>query len=382
MPTVACYCHDFLKKDMQHVYRQITSLQGWKTVVICQKRENEEAFPFPAKRISLLPKSPWRWFRRQWFKSVKRAPVAISTGRVIELLKEVSRHEADVVHIFFGQIAVQLLPFIQACPKPVVVSFHGADVGVDVNRPAFKAALEGVFKSAKLILARSESLLEGLKSMGCPPEKLRLQRTGLSLDHWPHVIRAWPYLGEWKWLQACRLVSKKGLKTTLAAFRIVAQTFPNASLTIAGDGPMKDELVALVNEWGLADKVHFAGFLSQVLLHERTYHSHLFLHPSETPADGNREGVPNAMLEAMSSGLPILATNHGGIPEAVTDGLSGFLVEERDAEGLAKAALALMQDEPLFRKMALAASQEVAEKFERQRQTQILEDYYTEAASS
>ncbi len=364
---------------MQHVFRQVTSLRDWQPTVICQKRENEAAFPFPAKRLSILPKPPWRWVRRNWYRHVKHAPVAVSTDRVVTLLKEVYRHDAAVVHIFFGQIAVQLLPFIQACPKPVVVSFHGADVGVDLARPNFRAALEGVFRSARLVLARSESLLESLHALGCPTEKLRLQRTGVPLGDWKYVPRDWPADGKWKLLQACRLVPKKGLRTTLAAFREIHARFPEAQLTLAGDGPMREELQTLARSWGLAERVHFPGFLSQDALRQTVYESHLFFHPSETPADGNREGVPNAMLEAMASGLPVLATQHGGIPEAVTDGQSGFLVPEKAAPALAERALQLMTTPSLYQAMSAAAAQEVIEKFEREKQTAILESYYQEA---
>ena len=381
MKSVACYCHDFLKPDMLHVYRQIVSLKEWKPFVICQKRENAATFPFSDKSTTVLPKPPWRWIRRQWAKHVRRAPLTISTGRVIELLKEVYRHDSEVVHIYFGHIAIQLLPFIQACPKPVVVSFHGADVGVDAEKPAARAALEEIFRRSTLILARSESLMEGLRQLGCPPEKLRLQRTGIPLNEWPLQLRSWPDHGAWHWMQACRLVPKKGLRTTLAAFRLVAEKFPQARLTIAGDGPMREELESLVAQSGLKDRVQFPGFLSQADLRKLTYQAHLFLHPSETPADGNREGVPNSMLEAMASGLPVLATRHGGIPEAVTHGESGWLVAEGDAASLAQGALEIMSQRPLYESMAKSANAAVVEKFARGRQTAILESYYDEASS-
>ena len=379
VPVVACYCHDFLKSDMQHVFRQVTSLREWTPAVICQKRENAEQFPFPSRRISVLPKPRGRWLRRQWFRHVRKMPFQISTSRVIELLTEVGRHEADVVHVFFGHIAVQLLPFIQACRRPVVVSFHGADVGVDVANPKFHAILEGVFRAARLVLARSESLLEGLASLGCPAEKLRLQRTGIPLDAWAFQPRSWPADGAWRLLQACRLVPKKGLRTTLMAFREISRVHPLATLTLAGDGPLREELQRTAEEWGLADRVVFPGFLQQETLRALNYESHLFFHPSETPADGNREGVPNAMLEAMASGLPVVATRHGGIPEAIADGESGRLVAEGDAPALAAAALDLMASEVVYRKMASGGRVAVEEKFERTRQTALLESFYAEA---
>jgi colanic acid/amylovoran biosynthesis glycosyltransferase len=381
MPTVACYCQDFLKPDMQHVHRQIVSLSRWTPAVITQKRENADRFPFPNEKrnLAVLPRLPWKNFRRFWFRHVKRQPLVIPPARVRRLIYEVMRLEAGVTHVFFGHIAVQLLPFLQACPRPVMVSFHGADVGVDTGNGPWQEALKEVFRCATLVLARSESLLDGLRALGCPPEKLRLQRTGLSLDAWPFAARTPPADGAWHFSQACRLVPKKGLRTTLKAFTEIAKVWPQARLTLAGDGPLLEELRGSAAAAGLADRVAFPGFLNQDQLRTLIYDSHVFFHPSETPADGNREGVPNALLEAMASGLPVLATHHGGIPEAVTHGVSGFLADEGDAGALAAAALGFLPDAERYAGLGWAASQEVGRKFERSAQTAILEGYYDEA---
>ena len=90
------------------------------------------------------------------------------------------------------------------------------------------------------------------------------------------------------------------------------------------------------------------GFVAPAKLREIYYASHIFLHPSETGSDGNQEGIPNSMLEAMATGLPVLATNHGGIPEAIENGVSGILVPERDYEALSQALLNAVQDRDLL----------------------------------
>jgi colanic acid/amylovoran biosynthesis glycosyltransferase len=165
----------------------------------------------------------------------------------------------------------------------------------------------------------------------------------------------------------------------LEAFAVVARRHAAATFTVAGDGPLRAELERRAEALGLGDRVRFAGFLSQPVLRELVYASHVFVHPSQTAADGNREGVPNAMLEAMASGMPVLATRHGGIPEAVEDGVSGLLVAEGDSAALAAAAESLISSPERYQRMAEAARRAVVENFERGQQCRQLEGFYREA---
>ncbi len=107
--------------------------------------------------------------------------------------------------------------------------------------------------------------------------------------------------------------------------------------------------------------------------------SHLFIHPSETPPDQNQEGIPNSVLEAMATGLPVLGTRHGGIPEAVEDGRGGFLVEERDFEALANAMKEMARSPDAFREIGRRGSEHVVANFEQSAQIRQLERYYDEA---
>ncbi len=135
-------------------------------------------------------------------------------------------------------------------------------------------------------------------------------------------------------------------------------------------------------ELGLAERVTFTGFISQAELRELFDRSHLFLHPSETAADGNQEGVPNSMLEAMATGLPVFATFHGGIPEAIENGESGVLVAERDDEALAAALLEYASTPDRLTSLARNGLAAVAEKFAQETNVRRLEEYYFEAIAA
>ena len=156
----------------------------------------------------------------------------------------------------------------------------------------------------------------------------------------------------WHFVQACRLIEKKGLETSLRAFANFAAKYPRSKFTIAGEGPLLEQLQRMAGELGVAEKLSFCGFISQRELRDLFYDAHIFLHPSETGSDGNQEGVPNSMLEAMASGLPAFATVHGGIPEAIEDGVSGVLVSEADDAALSCALLAAAEQRDVLTKLA------------------------------
>lgn len=376
-PVVACYCATFLKPEMLHIYRQITSLTRVTPIVIAQKREEAARYPFD--RITLVGKPALHFARRFWFKQIRAAPWQISRGETQTLIRVLHDGRAQLLHIYFGHIAVHLLPLIRAWEKPSIVSFHGADVMVDLEKPAYRAATKEMLEAVRLVLVRSESLGRALIEVGCAPEKIRIQRTGIPVDEIPFRSRIWPTDGAWKFVQACRLIEKKGLQTSLLAFAKFAERYPQSSFTIAGEGPLQAELEARSRELGLGGKVSFPGFVSQTELRERFYGSHIFLHPSERGADGNQEGVPNSMLEAMASGLPVFATEHGGIPEAIEHGKSGILVGEGDHEALADALLEAVAQPDRLTAMARNGGEMVRQKFEQTAQARKLEDYYMEA---
>ena len=378
-PVVASYCTTFLKPEMLHIYRQVTSLQQYETFVMTKALQNTDLFPF--RDVELIPEPHFNPIRHGWLKFVERRPPIVYRGEYQMLASLLERRGADMMHIYFGHTGVHLLPFIERWKKPCVVSFHGADVALKQDIRDYAGKLKNLFAAVPLVLARSNSLADRLVSLGCPREKIRISRTGVPLKDFPYVQREAPVDGKWRLLQACRLIAKKGVATTLCAFAIFQKKYPNAELNIAGKGPLQAHLEELAEELGIASKVHFHGFLSQEELMKLYAESHIFLHPSETPPDQNQEGVPNSVLEAMSTGLPVAATRHGGIPEAVEHGRGGLLVEERDFEALAAQLKEIARSPHTFREMGLLGSEYVAKNFEQCGQIRQLEACYNETVA-
>jgi len=218
---------------MLHIYRQITGLKRCAPVVIAQKRENAARYPF--EPLHIVPKPPMHVLRQFWFRQLRDQPWQISDSELSELLSVLNETRARLLHIYFGHIAVHLLPLIRAWKNPSIVSFHGADVMVDMNKPAYREATLQMLDSVTLVLVRSESLRRALVDLGCHPEKIKIQHTGIPMEEFPSRDRAVPKNGEWQFVQAGRLIEKKGLPVTLRAFSTFLKQHPNAMLTPATD---------------------------------------------------------------------------------------------------------------------------------------------------
>ena len=376
-PLVASFCTFFLKPEMLHIYRQLTGLQAFETFVITKHRQNADRFPFDDIEPLVTPKR--HLLRRGYLKYFARKPALIYRGEYDAIRRILIRRDPELIHVYFGNTGVHLLPLLRKWDRAWVISFHGMDVQRRPKEKGYDQKLNQMLQLAPLVLVRSQSLAKRLQDIGCSPEKIRLNRTGIPLQDFSWVERSVPADGQWRLVQACRLVEKKGLLTTLAAFRRFIGEYPKAQLVIAGEGPMRDRLVQRINELSIGNQVTLTGFLSQDDLRRIYSESHIFIHPSELAADLNQEGVPNSMLEAMASGLPVVATRHGGIPEAVQEGVDGILVPERDESALYEALLKLAAQPDLWRQMGKQASQSVAENFGQKQQIAKLEAAYSEA---
>ena len=168
---------------MLHIYRQITALERFRPVVIAQKREEAARFPF--EPVFVTGKPATHFLRRFWFRTMREAPWQISHREVLKIRHLLEENEAQLLHMYFGHIAVHLLPLILHWRPPTVVSFHGADVMVELDKPHYRAATREMLGAARLVLVRSQSLARALVALGCPNEKIRLQRTGIPLDEIP-----------------------------------------------------------------------------------------------------------------------------------------------------------------------------------------------------
>src|ERR1700740_584101 len=361
---------------MWHVYRQVVGPKRVKIHAFAFKRENSDRFPYSL--VHLLGRSKLRWARRIWQKQILRSPQLALPSECWALSKSIRANNISLLHIYFGNNGVFWLPLLRKRTIPIIVSFHGADVAVGFNTPSGERRLKQVFEAADLLLARSHSIRQSMIVAGCSPDKIRIQRTGIPGSDFGYRPRSFPDEGRFLFLRACRLIEKKGVEVTLKASAKFGERWPNSSLVVAGDGPLRKPLEQLAQQLGIRARVAFTGFLTQEQLLKVYYWSHVFIHPSETTSAGDNEGIPNSLLEAMATGLCSIATRHGGIPEAVEHLQNGVLVEERDFDGVHYWMNRLTDDWSLAVELGQHATETISREFDSETQIQQLESVYLE----
>lgn len=371
MPVLLSYCATFLKPEMLHVYRQVKGIQAFEHSVITRRHENAERFPF--QNVITLRKSPFRMFRRAYFRA-RKLPVTLDGFETRQILDLIKKQHVDVLHAYFGTEAARMLNVIRKAPCAVVVSFHGVDLSDSLRQADFEVMLRHV----DLFLARSNSLAQQLRTRGCPADKIRINSTGIPIPQ-TTAIQPPPTSGPLRLFQACRYIEKKGLDVSIKAVAKLRALGMDARLDLAGGGPLESTLRELANSLGIAEHVRFLGFLDAETLLSKMAEYHAFLHPSRTTASGDQEGIPNAMLEAMASGLIVFATRHSGIPEVIDHPRNGILIEHSDAEELVTALRRTFASPKTLPDIASRARQTIIERYSSEANRRALELIYLDA---
>ena len=231
----------------------------------------------------------------------------------------------------FGPNGVHALEMRRAgvLEGPIVTVFHGYDMNPTL--PSVRRGYDRLFEEGDLFLPVSRYFLNRLIEWGAPPDRTSVHHMGIDPERFGFSARAIGAGEMLRMVSVARLVAKKGLEFGI---RAAAEVGHPVRYTIIGDGPERGRLQALIHSLG-AGNVELVGWKTQAEVARILDHSHVLLAPSVTTERGEEEGIPVALMEAMASGLPVIATRHSGIPELVHHDLSGFLVEEREVEQMA-----------------------------------------------
>jgi colanic acid/amylovoran biosynthesis glycosyltransferase len=268
----------------------------------------------------------------------------------------------DIVHCHFGETALGALTRRKQgqLAGKLVTTFYGADLTCHVARHGEQVYAE-LFRRGDAFLEICDYFRSRLIQIGCPPDRIGHHALGIDPSRFPFIARRRDAGEPVRMVSIARLVEKKGIEHALRALASVRTATP-IEYTIIGDGTLRPALERLAGEVRASVSVRFAGWLQQDEVAETLRGAHLLMAPSVTAADGDQEGTPVAILEALASGLPVISTWHSGIPELVEDGVSGRLVPERDVEGLSRAIDEVVAAPERWSAMGLAGRARVEER--------------------
>jgi glycosyltransferase involved in cell wall biosynthesis len=377
---VAVFTTDFLPYSQTFIHDELVGHRRYQADVFCTRR-------LAASRDGLAAERPH--------------PNVFTGGRIYQAsrLSPFFDHRLrsagyGLIHAHFGGGGVYALPFARRHGLPLVVTFHGYDVpllasGERLYPKYWLYGLLGpaVLRNLTLALCASRELLEMLRELGVPHDRLRLHPIGIDVDRfarrtWGNDERRRPDDPDGRpepiVAMVGRLVPKKGLAYGLRAFAAVRRRrgARGGELVIAGDGPLRAALERIARDEGIAEAVTFAGVLPHAEVARLLGRAAVLIAPSVTTANGDRESGTLVIKEASAAGAVPLATWHGGHPEIVDDGRTGFLVPERHVDALADRLDRLLADPGLRRRMAEAARSKMEAEYDNRLRVAALEEAY------
>jgi colanic acid/amylovoran biosynthesis glycosyltransferase len=370
LPEVAIFRHNLFRISEPFIADQAQHLRRYRPFYVGRKRFG---LPPDGARSLTLEDLYKRW-------TLPRIGWQMLTGDAQPYVRLLGRCRPRLIHAHFGIEGVSALKVAMQLKIPLVTTFHGFDATLKTHAmlgsPAWfrypllrrKLAREG-----NLFLCASSFIRQKLLDAGFPESRTHTHYIGVDCQ----TIRPRAHFEERPLiLHVARLVEVKGTRYLLRAFAAVARKYEGVQMLIIGDGPLRRQLQALTASLGLRDRVEFLGAVAHDAVLSWMRKAAMLVLPGIRTATGREEGLGMVLLEAAATGLPIVGSRVGGIPECMLEGKTGFLVSERDADALARRMAELLEDPVRRHQMGTAGRALIEDRFDLHRQTAVLENFY------
>lgn len=340
-----------------------------------------------AAPVRYLPRRPRLWWRDvatahlwcaarrpvTWVREARRARRFGTWRRFLQagMVARRARHErASVLHAHFATAASEVAGHASALSGiPYTVTAHAKDIFTDENARLLARRVA----DAATVVTVSEHNRAHLRDV-LPTTPVRVVRNAVPVAHAHGPTLDGPIL------TVARLVEKKGLDLLLQAMVLVHRTHPAVQLHIVGDGPLRDELELLATRLGVAESVTFHGAQPSTFVQDAYRRASLVVLPCRVAGDGDRDGLPTVLVEAMSHALPVVSTDVVGIGELITDQQTGLLVTPESPAALAQAIERLVDDPALAEALGQAGRARVADAYDPARSATQLASVFGQVA--
>jgi colanic acid/amylovoran biosynthesis glycosyltransferase len=271
----------------------------------------------------------------------------------------------DIIHCQFGLHGLEGMTYrdMGAIQGKLITCFRGYDISSFIQKEG-ENVYEKLFEKGEFFLTNCEFFRRRAIKLGCNPRQIIVHGSGIDISRFKYSDRQPVAGGKIRIVTTGRLVEKKGIEYAIKGVAQVIDKYPNVEYNIIGDGVLREKLQQLINELEVGDKIKLIGWKNQREIIEYLDNSHLFIAPSVTAKDGNQDAPVNTLKEAMAMGLPVIGTLHGGIPELIEDGISGFLVPERDSDSITEKLAYLMEHPEIWQSMGKAGRTYVEKHYE------------------
>lgn len=339
MKTIAYFVSENIKTHQRFIYNQIVKITNYRTIVIGPfDNTNRTEFPF-----------------ENYY----------NINKIEDLKKFFEEQDIIAIHAHHGSHGQEILPVCEKYNIPLIVSIRGRD-GSDRPEIFEKNAkrYSALNKHGAHYYPVCQYLAAGLRRLGIPAKNMHVLYGGIELDLFPYSNRTLPRVGEIRVLSVGRLVDKKGFVTLIKAFKRIYTKYPNARLHIIGAGEDEKKIKSTIAEYNLKDVVILRGAMNSKQVSDELKKAHIFCLASQTAKNGDIEGIPNALKEAMASGLPVVSTRHAGIPELIEHQRTGYLAPEKNDMELAKGIQFFIENPGIWTDYTERARKVIEEKFD------------------
>ncbi|MFJ7364418.1 glycosyltransferase [Peribacillus frigoritolerans] len=339
MKTIAYFVSENIKTHQRFIYNQIVKITNYRTIVI-GPFDNTDRTEFPFENY-------------------------YNINKIKDLNKFFEEQDIIAIHAHHGSHGQEILPVCEKYNIPLIVSIRGRD-GSDRPEIFEKNAkrYSALNKHGAHYYPVCQYLAEGLRRLGIPAKNMHVLYGGIELDLFPFSSRTLPTAGEIRVLSVGRIVDKKGFITLIKAFKRIYTQYPNARLHIIGAGEDEKRIKSTIAEYNLKDVVILRGAMDSKQVSDELKKAHIFCLASQTAKNGDIEGIPNALKEAMASGLPVVSTRHAGIPELIEHQRTGYLAPEKNDMELAKGIQFFMENPDIWTDYTERARKVIEEKFD------------------
>jgi colanic acid/amylovoran biosynthesis glycosyltransferase len=288
----------------------------------------------------------------------------------------------DIVHCHFGPNGLRAVAARRAGAfrAPVITTFHGGDANA-LPRYFGHGYYQYLFRYGNVFTVGSDFMRRRIMSYGAPAARIVHLPMGVDTSHFPFTQHSLSKDGEINLLTVARLVEVKGIEHVLRAIALLKPQYPRLRYSIAGDGPLFNHLKSLTVELGISECVRFLGAVSRDAVPDLHRAADIFLLASVVTPSGEEENQPVSVAEAQASGLPVIATTIGGIPESIRDGVSGCLVPPRDPKALAAALTWMIEHPETTASMGQAGRRHVEQNYDSEKLHDRLVSVYRDASA-